>query len=125
MKNTVFPFTTAGVGSKPLTEEQAKAIFTQADIAAGQKRGELKTFGPWHQPLTYKALACSQDFEAPGKPMTVLGERTLTKVRESGHELEGRISVAGKSYRGFTSSCLFELPNGTLVDCAIIHVCKK
>ena len=42
MKNTIFPFTTGpGVGSTPLTEEQAKALFTEADIAAGQKRGKL------------------------------------------------------------------------------------
>jgi hypothetical protein len=129
MKNTIFPFTTLpGVGSKPLTEAQAKAIFTEADITAGQKLGKLKTFGPWQQPLSYTALACSQDFSVSSATevrhqITVYGVRTLSHARQAGHELEGRVSLNGKSYRAFTSSCLFQLPDGKLVDCAVIHVC--
>jgi hypothetical protein len=117
-------FTTPpGTGCKPLTLEQAQSFLTDADISLGMKRGDLKTFGPWQLPVSYTALATSCDFAAEGRPLTVYGLRTLTKVNQSGHELEGRVSINGKSYRGFTSSQLFELPDGRLVSVAIIHVC--
>ena len=37
--------------------------------------------------------------------------------------LEGRVKVNGKAYRGFTSSQLFELPDGKLINAATIHAC--
>lgn len=125
MKFTPFD-TKPGIGSKPITLEQAKTFLTDADIAAGVKHGELKTIGMWQIPLSYTALATAQDFNAaePQRDVVrVLGPRTISKPRQSGYELEGHVSIKGKKHRAFTSSCLFELPDGKLVNVAIIHVC--
>ena len=112
---TNFPFKTKpGVGAKPLTEEQAKLLFTPEQIEAGEIRGKLKTYGMWQIPVSYKALAVSQNFAAKNDILTVYGVRTLSRTRSCGHELEGKVSVNGKKYRGFTSSVLFELPSGRL-----------
>ncbi len=128
MSKKFIPFTTEpGVGAKPLTWDQAAQFLSIQDIITGEKRGELKTFGPWQIPVTYKALATHTNFGdvrlGISACLTVFGPRTLTKLKESGHCLEGRVSVNGKEYRGFTSSQLLELPNGKLVSVAIIHVC--
>lgn len=82
----------------------------------GEVRGDLRTFGPWALPVSYRALAVDCDCR-------VYGVRTLSRVRESGYALEGRVKVNGRSYRGFTSSQLFQRPDGSLVDVAVIHVC--
>jgi len=129
MPKNVFPFTTgSGIGASPLTWEQATAIFSTDEVARGEKRGAMLTSGMWCFIRRYKALACSQDFSAEGPDrykLTVFGIRSLHGCRETGHDLEGRVSVQGKSRRGFTSSQLFQLPDGRLVDCAIIHVCMN
>ncbi len=88
----------------------------------GEIRGELKHVGPWQIPVSYKALAISGK-TWDGEPMRVYGLRTLTNVRESGHDLEGKVSLHGKRYRGFTTSVLFQLPDGKLISVAAIHVC--
>jgi len=96
---------------------------TAEQLADGQIRGEITTRGPWQIITGYRALAVSgKTWE--GKPLTVYGFRSLNKARECGHELEGRVSVNGKTYRGFTTSVLFELPDGKLIDVAAIHVCN-
>ncbi len=128
-------FTTFDALAKKLTWEQAKSFLSEADIKAGQQRGKLTTQGPWGIPVSYKALATTQIWEdsvpwdlSPGLPigsLRVFGPRTLTGIRQDGHALEGRVSINGKSYRAFTSSQLFELPDGTLVDVAILHVCGR
>lgn len=79
-------------------------------------RGNLKTQGRWSIPVSYRALA----MDMHGR---VFGIRTMSNVRESGHELEGRVSIEGKKYRAFTSSKLFTRNNGTLCDVAIVYVC--
>lgn len=95
------------------------------ELKGEDMRGELKHVGPWHIPVSYKALAMSCDFGEFSKPENVklYGMRTLTNVRECGHELEGRVKVNGKRYRGFTSSALFQRADGSLVSVATIHVC--
>lgn len=123
----VLPYTP---GSLKLTEEHVKALgFTADQIAQGEIRGELKTIGPWQLPVSYKALCTSNEWPEDKNgithsgPVHVFGVRVLSGCRQSGHELEGRVSVGGKSYRGFTSSQLFELPNGKLINVATIHAC--
>lgn len=113
-------------GAIKLTEDQAKLLFTDAEIAAGVQRGNLASVGPWQIARSYQALCTSNTFNrdkypVEHGPLHVYGKRTLTKVRESGYALEGRVSVGGKSYRGFTSSQLFELPDGRLISVATIH----
>ena len=101
-------------------------------IQTGEVRGQLKTFGPWQLPVSYTALAISREYtpddrrrySAETDSVTAYGIRTLSAPRQSGHELEGRVSVNGIRRRGFSSSQLFEV-DGKLVDVAIIHVCDK
>lgn len=97
---------------------------TPEEIANGEIRGEITARGPWQTISAYRALAISGR-TWDGEPLTVWGMRTLTKAKESGHDLEGRVSVNGKSYRGFTSSALLQLPDGKLISVAAIHVCIK
>ena len=54
----------------------------------------------------------------------VFGERTIRSARESGYQLEGRITIESKQYRAFTSSKLFARADGTLCDVAILYVCN-
>ena len=54
----------------------------------------------------------------------VYGPRVLSGAREMGHCLEGRVSIGGQKYRAFTSSRLFERPDGSLVDVGILYVCR-
>lgn len=111
----------------PVTEAELLAMgITKKDIEAGEKRGELKTYGPWNIPISYKALCMSMvntypDFPSITHNKTAYGIRTLTDIRQSGYELEGRVSIGGKKYSAFTSSQLFELPDGKLIDVAVIH----
>jgi hypothetical protein len=81
-------------------------------------RGSLKTTCMCRIPVSYRALAA-------GFHGYVYGTRTLSALRESGYCLEGSVQIAGRRYRGFTSSQLFERPDGSLVDVATIHVCAE
>jgi len=114
----------------PIAEAELEAMgITADDIKAGEKRGDLKTFGPWGIPVSYRALCMSraytpvekQRYSAETDSVTSYGIRTLTNVRQCGYELEGRVSIGGKKYTAFSSSQLFELPDGRLIDVAIIH----
>lgn len=115
-------------GAVKLSDEQARALFSEAEIAAGEQRGNVRTVGPWQLPVSYTALCTSNTFNrdvypVEHGPLHVYGRRTLSRVRQSGYELEGRVSVGGRQYRGFTSSQLFELPGGKLISAATIHAC--
>jgi len=124
------PFTITNVssGAIKLTEEQSQQLFLGLGDSIDEVRGQLESFGSWQIPLRYKALRISGVF-APkysGRhydSYTVYGPGTLTKLHQSGHELEGRVSINGRKVRGFTSSQLFELPSGHLVNVAVIFAC--
>jgi hypothetical protein len=114
-------------GALKATESELLAMgITEKDIIAGEKRGKLVTYGPWQLPVSYKAVCTSSlwdktsGFPVPAQ-VAVYGIRTLTNVRQDGYELEGRVSIGGKKYSAFTSSQLFELPDGRLIDVATIH----
>lgn len=111
-------------GAIKLSQAQAEALFTPAQIAAGEARGKLESFGPWQLPLSYTAL-CTSNVWANDQhgPLHVFGVRTLSRPRQEGHALEGRVSIGGRKYRAFTSSQLFELPDGRLINAEIIHAC--
>ena len=117
--------------SLPITETELLALGIPADaIASGEYRGELKTFGPWQIPVSYRALCTSTvytpenqaRYTAEQESETLYGVRTLSAAHESG-SLEGRVSVNGRKVRGFTSSQLFKLPDGRLINVATIHAC--
>jgi hypothetical protein len=113
----------------PITEEELASLGLKPE----DHRGELKTYGPWGIPVSYRTLAMSTVYSPEGKRVytaeqdetTAYGIRTMTNVHQSGYEIEGHTSVHGKKYRSFSSSQLFELPDGRLIDIAIIHVCIK
>ena len=79
-------------------------------------RGELNTRGMWSIPVSYRALAMDMH-------KRVFGIKTMTNVRESGYDLEGRLSIGGCKYRAFTSSQMFTRTDGSLCNVAIIYVC--
>ena len=79
-------------------------------------RGEMD-FGPRHVVRSYRALATDKDGY-------IYGIRALSKPKGSGYVLEGHISIDGKKIRAFTSSTLFQRPDGSLVDVAILYVCN-
>lgn len=53
----------------------------------------------------------------------IFGKRKLMNFRESGYQMEGRVSIGGKKYRAFTSSKLFEREDGSLCEVAVLVVC--
>lgn len=91
------------------------------------QRGDMETFGPWNIPVRFKAPAVSIEWGEHGFAVshTLHGFRTLSALKESGYQLEGRVSIRGEKRRGFTSSLLCELPDGKLLETAVIHVCKS
>jgi hypothetical protein len=52
----------------------------------------------------------------------VLGYRNLLDPKESGYQIEGRVSIGGKKYSAFTSSRIFERPDRSLCDVAVLYV---
>lgn len=99
-----------------LTIEQAEKIFGDASI--NEQRLNTETRGPWSVIIRCSGLCMRTDFETGEH--TIYGQRALTNIRQSGYELEGRVSIGGKKYTAFTSSHLFELENGQLISTAII-----
>ena len=119
-------------GALPITRDELIALGVPAEcIEKGEYRGEVKCVGPWQLPVSYKALCMSavwtpedrRRFNAERESETVYGMRILISPRESGYALQGFVSVNGRKVRGFTSSQLFELPDGKLVTVATIHAC--
>jgi hypothetical protein len=99
-----------------LTIDQAIELFGSATI--DEQRGDITTRGPWNTISGFKALCVRQDFD--NGDIIIYGYRRLQKIRQGGYELEGRVSIGGKEYTAFTSSHLFELENGHLIDVATI-----
>lgn len=86
--------------------------------------GNLKTYGYWSLPISYRALAMATLYSIDRTHIiseTAYGLRTMTNCRQSGYNLEGYVSINGKKYSCFTSSQLFELENGKLINVAVIH----
>lgn len=119
----ILPYTP---GAVKISDQQARLLFTDKDLEKCERKGELKTKGHWQIPVSYTALCTSNTFNrevypVEHGPLHVYGYRTLTNVEQSGYKLEGKVTISGKKYRGFTSSQLFELPNGKLINVATIH----
>ena len=90
------------------------------------QRGELETWGAWHVPIRFSAPAVTVTWGpySTMETVTLYGRRTMHAPRESGYHLEGRASIGGRKLSCFTSSQLFQLPDGTLLETATIH-CRK
>jgi len=87
------------------------------DVSGGESRFEIETRGPWHQVSSVRGLAVTHFDDG----VVVHGIRSLLNAHESGYDMEGRVSLGGKTYRAFTSSQLF-LVNRKLVNVAILYV---
>lgn len=117
----------------PISFEQARQFLGEEAIASGERRLAIQTAGPWSIIRACKGLAVTAEWvphpSFPGtdrkkvKSYTLHGERALCRATSSGYVLEGEVSIEGKKWRAFTSSLLFELPDGKLIDCAVLHVC--
>lgn len=79
---------------------------------------DIETRGPWGCVSKVSGLAVAKE----GDTVDVIGVRCLLNAEQSGHQMEGKVSVHGKKYRTFTSSQLFWI-NGILVDVAVLYVC--
>lgn len=104
-----------------LTLEQAKILGINP---TENNEGIMETVGMWHIIKSYKALCGSAIYTKEGfKPcteQTFYGIRTMYNIRQSGHVIEGYVSVNGKKYTCFSSSQLFEI-DGKLIDVAIVR----
>jgi hypothetical protein len=82
-------------------------------------RGDMRTTGHgWNTLTGYAALAIGYDTSR------VYGWRQLNHPKESGHNLEGYVSIGGRSYSAFTSSILlgvFEDPHKS-VEIATLYI---
>lgn len=134
MNNTAYLQTWFGhYSALPITQAELLALgIPQSAIDSGEHRGEMETRGPWALPVAYRALCMSTIYGENRSPClseiiseTVHGPRTMTQCTQSGHCLEGRVTLAGKSYSAFTSSQLFDvrLSDGTrkLVNVATVQ----
>jgi hypothetical protein len=112
-----------GGGAVPITLQQWRD-YVSPELA--DQRGELETVGPWRLPLRYSAPAVTVTWGpySTMETITLYGRRTMHAPRESGYVLEGRASIGGRKLSCFTSSQLFQLPDGTLLETATIH-CRK
>ena len=110
-------------GAVPISGEQFRE-FVAAEFE--DRHHDIEVRGPWQQPVKLQALAVSYTWSGNfTETITLHGRRSLCSLKESGYQLEGKVSVNGAKHRGFTSSQLFELPSGRLIDVAVIVVCSK
>lgn len=113
-------------GSIPATLEQLRALgLTNSDIEAGEKRLESKHVGPWQICTSLRGIVERAEFDPNSissrqKWVEFYSPRTMSAPKESGYQMEGRISLGGKKRSAFTSSILFELPDGKLINCGVI-----
>jgi hypothetical protein len=114
-------------GSIPATLEQLAALgVTPAEIEAGEKRFEMETFGVWNAVSSVTAPVMRSTWsENRRTSAAIFPPRKAYSVKSSGYELEGRISLGGCRFAVFTSSVLFELPDGRLIECAVLHTANR
>ena len=99
-----------------LSLEQAKILFE--DITKHSQRLEIETHGPWSIISKCRGLTIRENFDTG--ETTIYGYRALSKPRSSGYQLEGWVSIKGVKRSAFTSSHLFELENGHLIDVGVL-----
>ena len=90
------------------------------------QRGELETHGRWSLPVRYVAPCMTiqwgpTPYGSEILAVTLWGKRTMGKLKESGYQLEGKVSLGGRTISAFTSSQMFQLPDGRLLESAVIH----
>ena len=111
-------------GAVSISEEQFRD-FVGSEFE--DQHHDIEVRGPWHQPVKLQALTVSYTWTTHHsiETITLYGKRSLCSLKESGYQLEGKVSINNVKRRGFTSSQLFELPDGRLIDVAVIVVCSN
>jgi hypothetical protein len=96
--------------------------FTPEEIEAGEKRLESVHSGPWSICQSLRGIVERAEFGEYSRKMWVefYPARKMSNPRSCGYDMEGTISLGGKKSSAFTSSQLFELPDGRLIDCGIL-----
>jgi hypothetical protein len=89
------------------------------DAESGERRFDLRTWGPWGQIVKIRGLAVAKS----DRGITIFGDRNLGRPREDGYVHRGYVSVGGKNRRAFTASQLFRY-QGKLYDFGILYVTK-
>lgn len=115
-------------GAIPATNEQLLALgIPQSSIDAGRHSFETVTTYPWGVCHKLRAIVEFAEFGqfsrrewAKFYPM-----RSMSRPVEDGYCMRGYVSVGGKKCKAFTSSQLFELPCGKLVNVAVIFASSK
>lgn len=114
-------------GDDPILEPLRQALAAGGDI-----RFEIQQDTSFHRRITQlRALAVTDiAYDTDKYPGTnantrrVIGLRTLSDIRASGYDHEGRVSVDGKKYRAFTSDMLVTDDDGKrLIKVAVLYVC--
>lgn len=103
----------------PACDELGDIIGHEA-VASGEGHFRVRTRGPWGIIHKLEGLAVEKTSDG----VIIHGMRSLFDLRESGYQMEGRVSIDGKKLRAFTSSQMFTV-NGKLVDVAILYVCRQ
>lgn len=94
-------------------------VWNVPDAPTNEVRFNIETSGSgWNVIVGIAGLAIEPD----GK---IWGWRKLHKPKESGYVHEGVVSVGGEKLRAFTSSRLFERPDGSLCDVGVLYICRK
>lgn len=113
-------------GATHITDADALYYLGADALATGERRFETETRGPWSLISQCRGLAVTVERDAHGyvTHYIVYGDRALTSPREAGYRLEGRVSINGTKRTAFTSSTLFELPDGRLINVAVLY-CRR
>jgi hypothetical protein len=112
---------------KATREDLLKLGVTESEIEAGEKRFETETWGCYGVIRSLRAIVETGEF-GEHSAMTwkqFYPMRTMSNPRQSGYDMEGVVSVGGRKSTCFTSSQMFELPCGKLVDVAVIFSRSK
>lgn len=114
-------------GAVPATLETLAALgVTPAEIEAGEKRFQSAHVGPWSICRSITAIVEETEFhEHRATRKAFWPARKCGNPKSMGCDMEGTISLGGKRRHVFTSSQLFELPDGRLVDVATLHLCNR
>lgn len=107
-----------------LPADIAAELFTDKEMADGQARFDIKTFGPWHIPQSAYGIVIEAINDGNSTHPTgyiIYGKRTMTNWTQMGYEAEGTVSIANVKRSCFTSSHLFEI-NGKLLSSSVLYL---
>lgn len=112
-------------GVTPATRDQLIALgIPPASVDAGRHRFDIETRGPCSRVCGLAESVTRQaDYPHDETSVTLYGIRAMHAPQESGYQMEGWVPIGGRKHRAFTSSRLFRLPDGKLVDVDCLYVC--